>query len=152
MEVDKSKEVPEQKFLNDWHEMRVNLLLSANWLEHKLKGFLEPFNLTFKQFNILRILRVHKEEPALSILDVRNRMIDKMSDTSRILTRLEQKGLSMREPCKQDKRTTRVNITQEGLDLLEKIDHSIPELDKMVMKLSPGDTRLLIQLLNELRS
>ena len=117
------------KYQNEWHRLRVNLITTTSWLNGEVKKFLAPFGITQKQFNILRILRGHKGEIPLSILEVRERMMDRMSDASRLVDRLVQRSLIHKKPCTEDKRATRVSITQEGLELLAEIDQHLGQLD-----------------------
>ncbi|MEO0899189.1 MAG: MarR family transcriptional regulator [Bacteroidota bacterium] len=138
-------------YLNEWHELRINLLLSANWLRYEIKDLLEPFGLTIKQFNVLRILRGHKGDTDLSILEIKNKMIDKMSDTSRIIDRLCKKNLICKNACSMDKRSNRVEITKEGLNLLDQIEPVIDDFDKVVQGLSSEEAKQLSGLLRKLR-
>lgn len=139
-------------FRNEWQKLRANLLFSANWLNNEIKEFLLPFAITPKQFNILRILRGHTKEMPLSILDIREKMIDKMSDASRIIDRLHKKELIIKKPCTMDKRTTRILITKTGLQLLKKIDRKLPKLDTATKKgLNEKEAQQLNQLLERLR-
>ena len=139
-------------YQNEWHRLRVNLLFSTNWLIGEIKTFIEPFGITQKQFNILRILRGnHPDEVGLTIHDIRERMIDKMSDASRLVDRLSKKGLILKKPCTKDKRHARVRISQDGLDLLEQIDAQIPRLDQVFKGLNEEEATQLNNLLNKMR-
>ena len=138
-------------FKNEYHKLRVNLLLSASWLSTHIKNFLDPFEITQKQFNILRILRGHKEELPLTILEIREKMIDKMSDASRIIDRLQKKGLLQKQPCTIDKRATRIQITDSGLQLLSEIDRHLPKLDTLLKNLSETEAEKMNNLLDEMR-
>ena len=110
-----------------WQQLRINIHLSANWLTHLTKDFLEPYDITSKQYNILRILRGQKGS-GLTILEVRDRMIDRMSDASRLIDRLSKKGLVFKCACTMDKRSNRVCITEKGLALLSEIDIKVEDL------------------------
>lgn len=135
---------------HEWHRLRVNLLYSAGWLTHLARDFLAPFEITPKQFNILRILRL--DHPAeIPVLEVRERMIDRMSDVSRLIDRLSQKGLVAKRPCAEDKRSQRVKITPAGLDLLAQVDAQMVELDRVVQRLSAEEAHTLNHLLNKMR-
>lgn len=82
------EEIQQSKgFQSEWHKLRVNLLITNGWLKNLIKDFLDEYDITQQQFNILRILRGAKGEP-LSTNDLSDRMIDKMSDASRIVDRL----------------------------------------------------------------
>ena len=145
------EEIKTKGFANEWHKLRVNLLFTANWLENNIKTFLKPFGITQKQFNILRILRGHDGEVYLSILDIRDRMIDKMSDASRIVDRLAKKGLIAKHPCTMDKRTTRIQIKPAGLTLLAKIDTEVAKMDKFTRGISQKEAAQINKLLDKMR-
>lgn len=138
------------KYYNEWHRLRVNLLATTSWMSNEIRNFLEPFGITQKQFNILRILRGQSPD-SITMQDVRARMIDKMSDASRIIDRLIKKGLVEKKPCTIDKRSNRVLITKKGLELLTTIDHNIGQLDAVTQNLSIDQARQLNELLESLR-
>jgi len=142
--------IQQRKFQNEWHKLRVNLLYSSSWLSGNIKAFIEPFGITQKQFNILRILRgQHPEE--ITILDIRNRMIDKMSDASRMVDRLAKKDLLLKRPCTEDKRQTRVRISPAGLELLQQIDSEMNRMDEILFNLSEEEAHTLNHLLDKMR-
>ncbi len=141
-----------QEFQNEWHKLRVNLLQSAAWLNGELRHFLEPYGMTQKQFNILRILRGQEPDTiGLTIQDIRDLMIDKMSDTSRLVERLARKNYVQKRPCSQDKRHARVRITAEGLRLLDRIDDDMARLDAITGLLNIEEARQLNALLDKMR-
>jgi len=142
--------IQQQQFKNEWHKLRVNLLYSASWLSGNIKEFIEPFGITQKQFNILRILRgQHPEE--ITILEIRSRMIDKMSDASRMVDRLAKKSLLHKRPCTEDKRQTRVRISDAGLQLLRRIDREIARMDEILFNLNDEEAAVLNNLLDKMR-
>lgn len=119
----------------------------------EIRQFLEPFELTQKQFNILRILRGDLEnDKGMAVQDLRSRMIDRMSDTSRLVDRLKKKGLVFRKACAEDKRVTRVRISPEGLALLERIDGEMHKMDAITRRLSNEEAKQLNTLLDKMRS
>lgn len=140
-------------FYNEMHRLRVNLLFTTNWMRDGIRDFLQPFGLTQKQFNILRILRGDlANEKGMAVQDLRERMIDRMSDASRLVDRLKKKGLVNRKQCTEDKRVSRVKITEKGLELLKQIDQSIKGLDEVTDALSMDEAAQLNELLDKLRS
>ena len=86
------KDIKQKHFRNEWQKAMINLTYTHNWLTEKFKTFLDRFDLTSQQFNILRILRGAGEP--LSTLQIRERMLDKMSDTSRIVDRSHQRSIA----------------------------------------------------------
>jgi DNA-binding MarR family transcriptional regulator len=107
-------------------------------------------DITLQQYNILRILRGSSPAP-LSTLQIRDRMLDKMSDTSRIVDRLVVKGLAQKNISKTDKRLVDVMITEEGRELLAKLDLHNDELDNIASSLSEVEMNTLNNLLDKLR-
>ena len=143
------KDIQQQAFRNEYQKATVNIIFSANWLQEKVKNFLEEDDITPQQFNILRILRGSKNP--LSTLQIRERMLDKMSDTSRIVERLQKKGLVEKKVCHTDKRLVDVVISAKGLSLLEKIDKRNTTLDNLIQSLTSDEAKVLNGLLDKLR-
>lgn len=133
------------------HKLRINLLLSTGWLKNELKAFLDPFEITYQQFNILRILRAAKDE-LISTNDICERMIDKMSDTSRIVDRLISKSLVDKQPYPNDGRKVQVSLSDEGEYLLSTIDTKLHNLDSSFKSLSKEELAQLNTLLEKLRT
>ncbi len=102
-------------------KITLNLIHTYNLFKDDLKNFFKPYGITSQQFNVLRILRGNYPEP-YSTSQVRDRMLDKMSDVSRIVDRLVKKDLVKRSVTKTDKRLVDVVISDSGLALLEQID------------------------------
>lgn len=141
----------QKKFKNEYHKLRVNLLFSASWLANEMKNFLAPYDITQKQFNILRILRgQYPDDMGMTIMDIRERMVDKMSDASRIVDRIYKKDLIGKKPCIKDKRHTRVWITEKGMKLLADIDKKAPVIDQL-FNLTEEQAQTLNCMLEEMR-
>lgn len=130
--------------------MIINLIYTYNWVTEQSKSILEKGDVTSQQFNILRILRGAGEP--LSTLQIRQRMLDKMSDTSRIVDRLIVKGLVKKTVCKTDKRLVDVAITDKGKKLLEKLDKFETEMDAIAGSLTEADAKSLNKLLDKIRN
>jgi DNA-binding MarR family transcriptional regulator len=143
------KDIQQQKFRNSYQKAAVNILFSANWLNEKIKAFLEEEGITPQQYNILRILKGSKKP--LSTLQIRERMLDKMSDTSRIVDRLLIKGLVEKKISCTDKRLVDVIIAKKGLQLIEKLDLQNASLDGILQQLNEEEVILLNQLLDKMR-
>ena len=137
------------KFRNELHKVMVNLVYTHNWIMEQSKKFFEQGDLTPQQFNILRILRGAGQP--LSTLQIRQRMLDKMSDTSRIVDRLLKKGLVKKVVCKSDRRLVDVTISEKGLKLLEKLDTYNDQIDEMLSGIDEDEAKILNQLLDKLR-
>ena len=143
------KDIQQQSFRNEYQKATVNIIFSAGWINEKIKAFFEPEDITSQQYNILRILRGSKHP--MSTLQIRERMLDKMSDTSRIVERLLKKGLVEKKICAADKRLVDVLISKKGLIVLDKLDKKNPELDGMLKTLSPEEAKMLNSLLDKMR-
>jgi Transcriptional regulators len=145
------KDIHQNKFRNERHKAMINLLFTYGWTVERLKLFVSDHGITHQQFNILRILRGNHPTP-LSTLTIRERMIDKMSDTSRIVDRLLSKGLVKKVICKKDRRLVDITITDKGLKLLEKLDGRQDEMDGILSNLSEKEASSLSKLLDKIRS
>jgi MarR family transcriptional regulator, 2-MHQ and catechol-resistance regulon repressor len=144
------KDISQRHFRNLNQKSMVNLIYTYHWVVEKIKNLLSAEDITLQQYNILRILRGSFPEP-LSTLQIRDRMLDKMSDTSRIVDRLVVKGLVQKNISKTDKRLVDVIITEEGRTLLAKLDLHNDELDSIVNSLSEDEMNMLNKLLDKLR-
>lgn len=127
----------------------VNVLYSYGWLVERIKTILAAEDITHQQYNILRILRGSAPEP-ISTLQIRERMLDKMSDTSRIVDRLIIKGLVKKTVCVKDKRLVDVIITDKGQKLLKKLDQEAKNWDDII-NLSESESEQLSHLLDKMR-
>jgi len=143
-------EIKQESFRNEYHKLAVNILFTHGWLMNKIQEIFSRFDLTPQQFNLLRILRGQYPSPA-SISLLKDRMLDKMSDASRLVDRLIQKGLVERKICESDRRKVDVVITKKGLKLLEKIDETDSEMDGYLQNLSESEAKKLNDLLDKLR-
>ena len=123
--------------------------MTSGWLKNEIKEFLDQFEITQQQFNILRILRGAKGDP-LSTNDICEKMIDKMSDTSRIVDRLVNKGLVTKKPCPYDGRKVQVFISGDGKYLLSTIDTKLKNLDAIFENLSEKEMGILNELLDKI--
>ena len=133
-------------------EVVVGLMKSGNLAYDQIHTTLQPFELTLQQFNVLRILRGRKGS-ASSLESITQHMIQRMSNTSRLVDRLIAKGLAHRETCVNNRRKVEIFITKKGLDLLKDID---PVLDtkeeEITSSLSIQEMEHLLQLLTKLKS
>ncbi len=141
--------IQQRSFRNENAKGMVNILYTQSWLEERIKKFLQQENITMQQYNILRILRGAKKP--LSTMQIRERMLDRMSDTSRVVDRMILKAVVEKRINKKDKRLVDVTITQYGLDLLKKLDEKNADLDNTMSNLSEAEMKLLNHLLDKLR-
>ena len=143
------KDIHQPKFKTEYQKVRVNLIFTYNWVMEQSRKFFDKADLTPQQFNILRILRGAGKP--ISTLQIRQRMLDKMSDTSRIVDRLIKKELVQKVTCKSDRRLVDVSISEKGLQLLESLDFLNTQMDAELNGLSVEEAKTLNHLLDKLR-
>jgi DNA-binding MarR family transcriptional regulator len=143
-------EIKQKSFKSEYQKLAVNLLFTHGWLVSFQKKLFENHEITNAQFNILRILRGQYPDP-VSINILKERMLDKMSDTSRLVERLRVKGLVDRKICKEDRRKSDVKITEKGLELLKSLDHIDDSFQNIFNKLNIKEAKDLNNLLDKLR-
>ena len=143
-------DIHQANFTSARQKAMLNVLYTYGWLLERVKVFLAGEDITHQQFNILRILRGAHPKP-LSTLQIRERMLDKMSDTSRIVDRLVVKGLVKKGPCGKDKRLVDVIITDRGQKLLQKLDAEGDHVADIMGNLTEKEAEMLSQLLDKLR-
>ena len=143
------KDIKQKSFKSDYQKAMINLVFTYNWITEKLKHIFEEEGLTMQQFNILRILR--GSPTPLSTLQIRERMLDKMSDTSRIVDRLIIKELTKKITCKADKRLVDITITTKGLKVLEKLDIQEDKIENILKNLTENEAETLNILLDKIR-
>jgi DNA-binding MarR family transcriptional regulator len=108
------------RFTSEQQKAMLNVLFTANWLRaHQVSRF-KPYGISAQQYNILRILRGAKDR--MRAQSVKERMIDRAPNATRLTDKLIDKGLVARERCAEDRRVIYVRITPKGLALLERID------------------------------
>lgn len=144
------KEIHQSRFKNDYHKMVVNIIYSYSWVTGLVKERLVKQQVTLQQYNILRILRGQYPKPATINL-LKERMLDKMSDASRIVERLVQKKLVTRTINKHDRRAVDILITEKGLEILKELDPIITPEDVLKQNISEEDAHQLNLLLDKLR-
>ena len=138
-------------FKSSFHRVVVNLIYTSNWIGGGQTQLLKPYKLTLQQYNVLRILRGQHPNP-IKVSDITERMLDKMSNASRLVDKLLAKKLVLRTECPSDRRAVDVVITDKGLELLKQLDIRQAEWDKDLQgKLTAEEATLLSKLLDRLR-
>ena len=144
------KDIKQARFRNPHQKAAINIIYTLSWMRDRTKAIFDAEDITPQQFNILRILRGSFPQP-LSTLQIRERMLEKMSDTSRIVDRLINKGLVKKLTCKSDRSLVDVIISDKGKKLLERLDTRQDEIDGVLGKLSENDANILSDLLDKIR-
>lgn len=145
------EDIKQPKFKSIFNKAIVNILFTNGWIQQKQIEIFKPYGLTAPQFNILRILRGQHPHPATVNLLI-DRMLDKSSNASRIVDRLESKGLVIRRQCTHDRRAVDVLISDKGLALLEKVDKKQEEWEADIRNLTDDECQQLSFLLDKMRS
>ena len=144
------KDIQQSCFRNEFQKMGINIIYTANWLNEMIAHILANEEITQQQYNILRILR--GSECALSTLKIRERMLDKMSDTSRIVDRLIGKGLVEKTACLKDKRLVDITLSKKGLVLVDKLDQFNDQIDAVLKGVDEKEAQAINQLLDKIRT
>ncbi|MFN8344491.1 MAG: MarR family transcriptional regulator [Spirosomataceae bacterium] len=143
-------DIKQTKFRNAHHRMALNLLYTTNWLSGSQACLLKPYDLTPQQYNVLRILRGQYPNP-VRVNDIIERMLDKMSNASRLVDKLLLKGLVKRTECPHDRRAVDVVITDAGLHILSELDKMQDVWENDLKRLDEQEANLLSELLDKLR-
>ncbi len=144
-------EIQQKKFRSETQKLAINLTYTHNWLNAHYSAMFRTSDITMQQFNVLRILRGQYPNPC-SVKLIKERMLDRMSDASRIVDKLKAKGLVDRRECPVDRRSVDILITDKGLELLKSMD-SIDDHFKDVFKaLTDEEMKTINHLLDKLRN
>lgn len=142
--------IKQKKFDNEFEKLMVNILFTSGWVSTQNAALLKPYKISGQQYNILRILRGQHPQPATVNLLI-ERMLDKMSNASRLVEKLRQKGLVERKECPADRRQVDVLITDAGLKLLAEMDVKNKQFIENIQTLSVEEAKQLNQLLDKYR-
>jgi DNA-binding MarR family transcriptional regulator len=144
------EEIQQQSFKSESQKAAVNIIYTYFWIKERISKVLKPYGITMQQYNVLRILK-GQHPKGITTSDIRSRMLDKMSDASRLVDRLESHGYVEKRPNQRDRRLVSVRITEKGMDILAqiKIDHG--QMDDMLVNLTHEETEQLNDLLDKMR-
>lgn len=143
-------EIHQKKFSSEFQKLTINLIYTNNWIASKHADYFKNSDITVQQYNVLRILRGQFPNPS-SVKLIKERMLDKMSDASRIIDKLKTKKLVVRKECPNDRRSVDILITEKGLELLKSLD-AVDEAPKELFKsLTISEIKTLNDLLDKLR-
>lgn len=143
-------EIKQDKFHSEYQKLAINILFTSNWLSANSTKILKPYGISPQQYNVLRILKGQSPK-AISVSNIMERMIDKMSNTSRLVEKLRQKELIERVTCESDRRQVDVKITHKGLALLEKVNKEMNAFKNIADNLSEQEAKTINQLLDKMR-
>ena len=130
----------------------INVIYSNNWIKDELLQVLKPYDLSIEQFNVLRILRGQKGT-AINLQDIQERMVNKMSNTTRLVDKLIKKEFVKRNICEFNRRKVEIDITSQGLRILKEIDPLINDVETTITdNLTTKELEQLNHLLFKLRT
>ncbi len=143
-------EIKTKPFKNERQKLTVNILYTYSWLLNRNNKLFQKFGLTMQQFNILRILRGQYPKTC-NLQLLKDRMLDKQSDCSRLVERLHRKGLIERKVSETDRRKLDLKISDGGLALLQKMNPEVADQDEKLDTLTDKEVETMNTLLDRLR-
>lgn len=144
------EELKQKQFKSEHQKAVLNILFTGHWLDSENTKILKPYGISPQQYNVLRILKGQYPN-AISVNNIMGRMIDKMSNTSRLVEKLRQKELIERVICEHDRRQVDVKITDKGIKLLEKLNSRVDDFDQLINNITVGEAKLINTILDKVR-
>lgn len=139
------------KFRNPYQKASLNLMFTGEWMMARVDSLLKPYDISSQQFNVLRILRGQQGKP-INLFTIQERMLNRMSNATRLVEKLRLKGLVTRELCEQNRRKVEISITEKGIDLLDSLDPLMKQLEEDTFKnLSEEEAQHLSDTLDRVR-
>jgi len=142
--------IKQKKFPNPYVKVEINILYTAGWIENLSNKFFKQYDISMQQYNVLRILRGQYPQPTMLCV-ITERMIDKMSNATRLVEKLRQKGLVTRELNPNNRRQVDIVITEEGLNLLKVIEAEFHQVEEKFKTITEEEAEQLSNLLDKLR-
>lgn len=142
--------IQQREFKDPYNKLMVNLLYTHSYLVSSQSQLFKPHGISPEQYNVLRILKGMKGEPT-TVSSIQDRMLNRMSNASRLVEKLKLKGFLRREECPTDRRQVDILITEKGLDLLKELQAQVDVFNKKLMKLNLNEVNQLSELLDKLR-
>jgi DNA-binding MarR family transcriptional regulator len=145
------EEIKQKKFKTEFQKLALNIIFTGNWLNSNSIKTFKPFGVSPQQYNVLRILKGQHPD-AISVNCIAERMLDKNSNASRLVDKLNTKGLIKRETCGHDRRQVDIAITEKGLKLLSSMESISNEIDaKIKSNLTASEAKQLNDFLDRIR-
>lgn len=136
-------------FRSAHHKAFVNLMFTHGWIITRSNAFFKAHGITRQQYNILRILNGSKKP--LTTSNIRDRLLDKMSDTTRVIDRMIKRGLVQKKTNTEDRRLVDITMTNEGQKILNDVDKKAEDMDKILGNLTIAEAEQLSDLLDKCR-
>jgi len=144
------EEIRQKPFKDVYNKAVVNLLYTHSYLVTRQSKIFKPFDLSPEQYNVLRILRGQHPTP-ITVSSIQDRMLNKMSNASRLVEKLKVKGMVNRTECAEDRRQVDITITEKGLAVLEELEGEVSKFNKDTLHLTEAEVETLNELLDKLR-
>lgn len=144
------EEIGQKSFKSSAHKAIVNLIFTSHWMSAHQSQVFKKFGVSMQQFNVLRILKGQHPKPA-TIKLIQERMLDRMSNASRLVDKLKQKGLIDRQECPEDRRQVDVIINEQGVELLEELNKELDIFIDLFMPLSEEELKAFNGMLDKIR-
>lgn len=144
------EEIKQSPFKDRYTKAVVNLLFTQSYLVSRQSKIFKPHELSPEQYNVLRILRGQFPKPT-TVSSIQERMLNKMSNASRLVEKLKQKGMVERTECPNDRRQVDILITKRGLELLKLLDDEVKKFNAEIIHLNDEEVEQLNVLLDKLR-
>ncbi|MBS9524308.1 MarR family transcriptional regulator [Litoribacter alkaliphilus] len=142
--------IKQKKFKDPYNKALVNLLYTNSYIVSHQGKLFKPYGLSPEQYNVLRILRGMHPEP-VTVSTIQDRMLNKMSNASRLVEKLKQKELVRRSECPTDRRQVDITITEEGLKMLAELEEQVNQFNRQILQLDEQELDRLNDLLDKLR-
>lgn len=142
--------IKQKEFKDPYNKLVVNLLYTHSYLVSAQNGVLKPYDLSPEQYNVLRILRGQNGTP-ITVSSIQDRMLNKMSNASRLVDKLKAKHLLERRECPSDRRQVDIIITEKGLQILDDLQKSMEGFNNKVVNLTVDEAIVMNNLLDKLR-
>lgn len=144
------KEIQQKKFKDEYQKAAINIAFTASWIMTHNAGYLKPFGISPQQYNILRILKGQHPNP-VTVKLLTERMIDKMSNASRLVEKLKQKGLVERCECEKDRRQVDICISNRGLKILAEMSDTLDKHLYENWNMTKNEAKELNKILDKMR-
>ena len=133
-----------------YQNVAVELLTTQSWYMHQLKTVLKPYDISPAQYNILRILNGATNRP-VSASYLKDRVIDKGSNITRLIDKMEIKNWVTRSLCETNRRQMDIDITREGINVLSEVTEEINELIKVLYSITEDEAKMVSKILIKIR-
>lgn len=144
------QDIKQSSFASEKAKATINIIYTGNWILQQQNELLKPYDITVQQYNVLRILRGQKGIP-ITVLGITERMLDRMSNASRLVDKLLEKGFVQRRECPNDRRAVDIIILTRGLELLQEIEIFQENWAKKMIHLEDDKLKQLNELLDQFR-